>query len=91
MTKIVTHSITHNEIAEMGRISPKEVDIRLRLNREGFEFEDDGRFSSIMNKEPKPLGVMERWEDFENNAICFRQKIEDKDRKHAQPLAIRES
>jgi hypothetical protein len=43
---------------------PVEIQMRIHLNKQGFEFEDDNKTSSAINKNPIPVGVLE-WSDNE--------------------------
>lgn len=43
---------------------PEAIQMRIHLNKHGFEFEDDGKPSAAINKNPIPVGIME-WSDGE--------------------------
>jgi len=54
---------------------PHEVRLRLLLNKKGFKFIDDGKFSSCNNKKPIPLGTMTWYDDDKTGCRCFKQEI----------------
>ena len=74
--RVVMCEITRNDILEMRPPVPFGVQVRLRLNRHGFKFEDDNKPSLIINQEPKPLGKMTCWEDFETGSIHYKQTLD---------------
>ena len=43
---------------------PEVIQMRIHLNKHGFEFEDDGTPLASINKNPIPVGIME-WSDGE--------------------------
>ncbi len=71
--RVVMCEITLNDILEMRPQVPFAVQIRLRLNKCGFKFEDDHKPSLVINKEPKPLGKMVCWEDYETGSLHYKQ------------------
>jgi len=59
---------------------PMPVRMRIALEAHGMKFADNGRFSSITNESPEPLGVVTWWEDKSEPFIRFyRQKMEASD------------
>ena len=72
---VVMCEITRIEILEMKPHIPSEVQIRLKLNEFGFKFEDDHKPSLVINREPRPLGKMICWEDYETGSIHYKQKL----------------
>ena len=73
--RIVMCEITRNDILEMKPHIPFEVQIRLRLNESGFKFEDDNKPSLVINKNPRPLGKMICWEDYETGSMHYKQML----------------
>lgn len=71
--RVVMCEITRNDILEMQPPVPYEVQVRLRLNKHGFKFEDDNKPSLIINKKPRPLGKMLCWEDYETGSTYYKQ------------------
>ena len=69
--------ITKDELLSMNGIVPFAVQVRQKLNRHGFKFEDDGKLSSIINMNPKPIGEMVMWEDYKTGSIHYRQNLPD--------------
>lgn len=73
---VVMCEITLREMLEMSdKDIPFEVQIRLKLNKCGFKFEDDHKPSLLINREPRPLGEVISWEDYETGSIHYKQKI----------------
>jgi len=54
---------------------PFAVQMRQKLNAEGFKFEGDGKCSSIINENPKPLGKFIMWENYETGSTHYRQEM----------------
>ena len=75
MSESIECKISQSEIINMGSSIPSAVQLRLRLNREGFKFEDDGQMSVIINESPEALGTMSSWEDYQTGCIHYRQVI----------------
>tara|TARA_R110002073_G_scaffold327396_1_gene507986 strand:- start:51 stop:356 length:306 start_codon:yes stop_codon:yes gene_type:complete len=71
--RIVMFSISDFEIAELSGPVPLAIQLRQKLNKAGFKFEDDNKFSSIVNENPKPLGKFISWRDIEDNTTNYRQ------------------
>lgn len=60
VTKKFTLDMT--DFFEQSRV-PMTVRIKLRLSELGMKFADDGKLSFILDREPKPLGIVECWTD----------------------------
>jgi hypothetical protein len=75
MREDIRFAISDEVLMDMNCHVPVSVQIRKLLNKEGFKFEDDGNVSSIVNEEPKPLGVIDTWYDIENRVTHYRQTI----------------
>lgn len=59
---------------------PMPVRARLALNKIGVKFEDDGKPSLVINENPKPLGRVVMWEDYDTPGIRFyRQELPKKE------------
>ena len=71
--RVVMCEITHDDLLEMVPPVPFAVQVRLKLNKHGFEFEDDNTVASILNVEPKPLGKVICWEDYKTGSIHYKQ------------------
>lgn len=72
----VEYSISDSEIINLNRTVPISVQVRQLLNNNGFKFEDDGKISSIINEDPKPLGKFTCWYDIESCTTHYRQEQE---------------
>ena len=46
------------------------------LNKCGFKFKDDSKASSVINKNPDPLGKFTSWQDFETGSVHFKQILD---------------
>ena len=75
ITEIIGTTISDYEIVEMTGKIPINVQIRLKLNIAGFKFQDDGKPSAIINKNPIPLGEFTTWEDLSSAKTHFKQII----------------
>lgn len=72
---IVETSISCSDIQDMNPRVPMEVQIRILLNKRGFKFEDDGSCAIIVNREPVPLGQLDRWDDPRTGRVHYRQTL----------------
>ena len=73
--QIVMREISRDEILNMRPPVPYVVQVRTKLNAAGFKFEDDRKFSSVLNENPIPLGTLISWEDPETGSIHYKQVI----------------
>jgi len=73
----IIHSISDKELIEMSQKVPLSVQIRMKLETAGFKFEDSGKLISIINDNPKPLGIFTQWQDHSCAKTWFKQVIED--------------
>jgi len=55
---------------------PSEVQLRNLLNSKGMKFKDDGKPSSIINRNPIPLGVVKVDRDYKTMSTHYKQTIE---------------
>ena len=75
--RVLEYELTTEEMLDMRGPTPLAVQIRFRLNEEGFKFEDDGKFSSLTNENPKPLGKMLCWKDCGTGSSHYKQYLEE--------------
>lgn len=75
MSDIMTHVVRDTELMDLNPVVPIEVQIRQRLNSAGFRFEDDGKLSSIINRNPKPLGKFKVEYDMCSEETRYTQEI----------------
>jgi len=71
--RVVSCVIYDYELIKFNTTVPLAVQIRQRLNKEGFEFEDDKKISSIANENPKPKGKLMKWYSNEDRATIYKQ------------------
>ena len=72
---ITVATISDHEIQDIPAAIPYAIYIRNLLNKEGFKFEDDGSFSSIINENPIPLGTLTQSYDVEKRLTTLKQEI----------------
>lgn len=72
---IVTATVSFCEVYSSRTPIPAVVQLRHFLNKKGFRFEDDGKFSSCANLEPKPLGIFKWRYDEESGLVHYKQII----------------
>jgi len=73
MSEYVECEIPYNDIIDMCPPIPFAIQIRQRLNREGFKFKDDGQLSAIINERPEPLGLMLSRQDYNTRSFHYKQ------------------
>lgn len=72
---IVMFSISDFELMELSGPVPMAVQLRQKLNGAGFKFEDDGKFSSVANEKPVPMGEFISWHDIGNHTTHYKQVL----------------
>ena len=65
--------ITLVELQEMKINIPFAVQIRSKLNKCGFKFEDDGTLGAVINKNPVPLGKVICRKDYNTGSLHYKQ------------------
>ena len=68
-------SITDEELMDMRPPVPFAIQVRFRLSKSGFKFEDDERPSLILNEDPKPLGEFVCWKNADSETTHYQQTI----------------
>lgn len=64
---------------------PNTIRVRMALNKLGMKFADDGLTSSVVNKNPEPLGKVTWWGDHSKpNVRFYKQTLEvnNNERRH---------
>lgn len=70
---VVMFSISAFELMDLSGPVPMAVQLRQKLNDAGFKFTDDGKFSSITNEKPVPLGEFISWHDVSSHTTHYKQ------------------
>lgn len=74
--RVVMFELADDELVEMVGPVPLPVQIRIRLNKAGFEFTDDGKLSAVINENPTPVGRFYASYDIEKRTTLFKQWLE---------------
>ncbi len=54
---------------------PYAIWLRIKLNKAGFKFLDDGKISAVLNKKTEPIGEFYAWYDEESQVTHFKQEL----------------